>query len=125
MVEILIDVYSSLDPKMEFCIEAGLKQNQDNPLEYLIRLKQLFKNHLDQLVEILSRGKNAFEIVELFICSLITSAYILCIYFPEQTYGSMARWREFGKVLYHPYRMYTARYLQVIHCQSIILGLQN
>ena len=57
MLEILLDVYSNLDPKMDFCIEAGLKQNQSNPLDYLIQLKQLFNQHLAKLVDILTKGK--------------------------------------------------------------------
>jgi hypothetical protein len=56
MLEILLDVYSNLDPKMDFCIEAGLKQNQANPLDYLIQLKKIFKEHLAKLVEILTKG---------------------------------------------------------------------
>lgn len=56
MLEILLDVYSNLDPKLDFCIEAGLKQNQSNPLDYLIQLKQLFNQHLAKLVEILTKG---------------------------------------------------------------------
>ena len=58
MLEILLDVYSNLDPKMDFCIEAGLKQNQSNPLDYLIQLKQLFNQHLSNLVQVLTKGIN-------------------------------------------------------------------
>jgi len=56
MLEILLDVYGSLDSKMVLCVEAGLKQNQDDPLNYLIRLKRLFKNHLEELVKVLTKG---------------------------------------------------------------------
>ena len=66
MLEILLDVFANLDPKMDFCIEAGLKQNQANPLEYLIQLKKIFNQHLINLVEILTKGNLCFKIFENF-----------------------------------------------------------
>ena len=66
MLEILLDVFANLDPKMDFCIEDGLKQNQANPLEYLIQLKKIFNQHLINLVEILTKGNLCFKIFENF-----------------------------------------------------------
>ena len=48
MIEILIDVFVSLDPGLEFCLTAGLKQQTDQ-LEYLIEVKHIFNELLSYL----------------------------------------------------------------------------
>ncbi len=50
MIEILLEVFVSLDPSMEFCIDAGLKQ-QSEPLDYLVQVKANFNDLLEHLDE--------------------------------------------------------------------------
>ena len=52
MIEIMLDILLNLDPGLEFCLSAGLKQ-QNDPLDYLIEVKQIFNEflaHLDGLL---------------------------------------------------------------------------
>ena len=52
MIEIMLDILLNLDPGLEFCLSAGLKQQTD-PLDYLIEVKQIFNEflaHLDGLL---------------------------------------------------------------------------
>ena len=56
LIQVLVEVYSNLDPKMDFCIDAGLKQ-QSEPLKYLMELKGIFNKHAGALDEMLSPGK--------------------------------------------------------------------
>ena len=52
MIEIMLDILINLDPGLEFCLSAGLKQQTD-PLDYLINVKQIFNEflaHLDGLL---------------------------------------------------------------------------
>ena len=55
LIQVLIEVYSSLDPKMDFGIDAGIKQ-QSEPLKYLMELKGIFNKHAKALDEMLAPG---------------------------------------------------------------------
>ncbi len=52
LIEILVDVFLSLDPGQEFCLNAGLKQQSDQ-LTYLIQVKQILNNFLSFTDELL------------------------------------------------------------------------
>ena len=59
MIEILLDVSLSLDPDLNFCLNAGLKQQSDR-LEYLLFVKKNFNDflsHLDRLLLDNTHGK--------------------------------------------------------------------
>ena len=59
MIEILLDVSLSLDPDLNFCLNAGLKQ-QSERLEYLLSVKKNFNDflsHLDRLLLDNTHGK--------------------------------------------------------------------
>lgn len=56
MIQVLLEVYCNLDPKMDFCLDAGLKQ-QSEPLSYLVELKGVFNKHVAALDELLAPGK--------------------------------------------------------------------
>ena len=52
MIEILLDVFLNLDPGLEFCIQAGIKQQSDQ-LAYLVHVKEAFNDtliHLDTVM---------------------------------------------------------------------------
>ena len=48
MIEILLDVFLNLDPGLEFCLQAGLKQQSDQ-LAYLVLVKEAFNDLLTYL----------------------------------------------------------------------------
>ena len=56
MVSVLLEVYYGIDPKIDVCIDAGLK-TQGDPLTYLIKLKKTFNAHSNNVDKILMRGK--------------------------------------------------------------------
>ena len=52
MIEILLDIFLNLDPGLEFCLHAGIKQQNDQ-LEYLVNVKDAFNDvlaHLDSVL---------------------------------------------------------------------------
>ena len=48
MIDILLDVFLNLDPGLEFCLQAGLKQQSDQ-LAYLVLVKEAFNDLLTYL----------------------------------------------------------------------------
>jgi len=58
----LMECYASLDPKWDFCLEAGLKihlqKEENDPLDYLLRVRKVFKGHSQALEELLSGNQS-------------------------------------------------------------------
>lgn len=88
MIEILLEIYSGLDPRLDFCLDAGMKQ-QTEPLQYLIDVKQQFNLHLIDIDNLLlsdpSKGGTR----------------------------SHGRMRELAKVFFAPFRPHVAKYGQM------------
>ncbi|XP_059098482.1 conserved oligomeric Golgi complex subunit 7-like [Tigriopus californicus] len=82
MIQTLVEVYSGLDPKMDFCLESSLKQHSDDTLGYLIQVKQAISRHCRFLEELLGQGEND------------------------------ASSRELGQLLFQPFKLHTAKYGQ-------------
>ena len=62
MIEILLDVFFNLDPNLEFCLHAGIKQQSDQ-LSYLLLVKEAFNDvlvHLDGVIFASDTGKERF-----------------------------------------------------------------
>ena len=59
MIEILLDVFINLDPNLEFCLHAGIKQQSDQ-LNYLLLVKEALNDilvHLDGVIFATDSGK--------------------------------------------------------------------
>ena len=69
MIEILLDIFLSLDPNLEFCLHAGLKQQEDQ-LSYLIKTKGVFNEaliHFDAKILASNQGKTThFKFLTVF-----------------------------------------------------------
>ena len=58
LVQVLTEVYNGLDPKLDFCLEAGLKKQESGKvMEYLTKVKAKVKGHLDKLDSLFGQGK--------------------------------------------------------------------
>jgi hypothetical protein len=84
LILVLKEVFMDLDPKLDFCIEAGLKQ-QDQPLNYLIMVKQVMNDHVSAWNNLICNGKLCY------FC--IPSLYVLLwnIFREEQEFRSIER----------------------------------
>jgi hypothetical protein len=90
LILVLTEVYFGLDPRMDFCIEAGLK-TQAEPLSFLVRLKALVNSHAETMSGLLCTSAN-------------------------QSRGEV---RELARTLFAPFRSYVAAYGQMESSQLL------
>ncbi len=102
ILQSLLEAYAGLDPRLDFCLEAGLKQHQEQ-LDFLIEVKETVDAHVQNLDELLCSG-------------------YLTPFFQSQCQDdrknfaadsgnhSSAAPRELAKALYAPFKPHVARY---------------
>ena len=98
MIEILLDVFLNLDPGLEFCIQAGIKQQSDQ-LAYLVHVKEAFNDTLTHLDTVM------------FVANSDTK--------------SQARMRELSKVIYAPLKPVLDKQYQTMESMKLLSELSD